>query len=164
MSPSVQNIRFFKMVLAPRHINRKSEVGQILHSRKIEFSIFEQSGDVCDVILVDKIGVLIDLFLAGDFAFVGGTMTDTGGHNILEPVWAGTPVVYGPDIRNIKDLSDYIISHNFGTQVSSPDELTHLVENVIKGSRKFNTKTDTGSDDSPTALAGNYILKKLDLL
>ncbi len=50
-----------------------------------------------DVLLVDTIGDLMDIYSIADIAFVGGTMNDKiGGHNILEPAACRVPVVIGP--------------------------------------------------------------------
>ncbi len=50
-----------------------------------------------DVLLVDTIGDLMDIYSIADIAFVGGTMNDkVGGHNILEPAACRVAVVIGP--------------------------------------------------------------------
>lgn len=48
------------------------------------------------VILVDRVGVLGDLYVLGDVAFVGGGFHDAGLHSVLEPAAFGVPVVFGP--------------------------------------------------------------------
>ena len=60
-----------------------------------------------------------DLYLAANTAFVGGTLVDIGGHNILEPVWAGSPVLFGPSLHNVTEASKYIIENSFGALVRS---------------------------------------------
>lgn len=50
-----------------------------------------------DVILVDTIGDLMDIYSISNIAFVGGTINEkVGGHNVLEPASCGIPVVIGP--------------------------------------------------------------------
>ena len=49
-----------------------------------------------DVILVDRVGVLGDLYALADFAFVGGGFHNAGLHSVLEPAAFGAPVLFGP--------------------------------------------------------------------
>lgn len=51
----------------------------------------------CDVLLLDSIGELAALYAAASVAFVGGTLAEVGGHNLLEPLFEGCPVVFGPN-------------------------------------------------------------------
>lgn len=150
-----------RMVLAPRHLERLVDVKKILEEQAIDFSIFEESGEIRPVVLVDRIGVLIDLFAAADIAYVGGTFSNTGGHNILEPVWAGTPVLFGPDTRNIPDAAAYVIAHNYGARARTEEELFGLLLELAEGRRRFTRKTGREEGDSPARLAGEYILDRI---
>jgi 3-deoxy-D-manno-octulosonic-acid transferase len=53
-----------------------------------------------DVILVDRYGILGDLYALADVAYVGGGFHSAGVHSILEPAAFGVPVLLGP--RNEK--------------------------------------------------------------
>lgn len=54
------------------------------------------------VFLLDTVGELAGAYGLGDVAFVGGTLVPKGGHNVLEPLRAGLPVVVGPSIGNVR--------------------------------------------------------------
>jgi 3-deoxy-D-manno-octulosonic-acid transferase len=49
-----------------------------------------------EVVLVDRVGVLGDLYALADIAFVGGGFHDAGLHSVLEPAAFGAPVLFGP--------------------------------------------------------------------
>ena len=49
-----------------------------------------------EVVLVDRVGVLGDLYALADVAFVGGGFHDAGLHSVLEPAAFGAPVLVGP--------------------------------------------------------------------
>ncbi|WP_309670674.1 glycosyltransferase N-terminal domain-containing protein [Gemmatimonas sp.] len=49
-----------------------------------------------DVIVVDRIGVLGDLYALADVAFVGGGFHPAGLHSVIEPAAFGIPVLFGP--------------------------------------------------------------------
>ena len=150
----------FKLILAPRHIERVEQIKNIIKEQGVPFDLGESSTGK-RVILIDKFGLLNDLYAAADLAFVGGTMVEIGGHNILEPVWAGTPVVYGSSLANVIESSLYIEKNNYGSQVSSKEELFNVVKSIYLGEKKFNIKKDSLKENSPTAIAGEEILSIL---
>jgi len=56
-----------------------------------------------DVVLIDRVGVLGDLYALADSAFVGGGFHAAGLHSVLEPAAFGAPVVFGPRYGNSRD-------------------------------------------------------------
>ncbi len=56
-----------------------------------------------DVVLVDRVGVLAELYAAADAAFVGGGFHSAGLHSVLEPAAFGVPVAFGPQHANSRD-------------------------------------------------------------
>ena len=55
-------------------------------------------------LVVDVKGVLAALYGIADIAFVGGTLVPVGGHNILEPLAHGVPVIIGPQHHHFTDV------------------------------------------------------------
>ena len=49
-----------------------------------------------DVLLVDRVGVLGDLYALADVAYVGGGFHSAGLHSVVEPAAFGAPVLFGP--------------------------------------------------------------------
>ncbi len=56
-----------------------------------------------DVIVVDKVGVLGDLYAAADISFVGGGFHSAGLHSVIEPAAFGAPVLFGPQHTRSRD-------------------------------------------------------------
>ncbi|UCD94339.1 MAG: hypothetical protein JSU69_11350 [Candidatus Zixiibacteriota bacterium] len=153
-----------KLILAPRHLDRIGEIRSMIENRGFEYALYtgtENKSDDAQVLIVDKIGVLNDLYAISSIAFVGGTMVDIGGQNILEPVWAGIPVVYGPSIYNVKDSSDYIIEGNYGVMVHDSRELYQKLKSFLKGEIKFRTKTDANEKPSRAHTTAVTILESI---
>ncbi len=150
-----------RLILAPRHVERTGEIRAFLDSRNLPYYIYGKAAKDDGLILVDRIGLLADIYMAADLAFVGGTLVDLGGHNLLEPVWAGAPVLFGPYVSNVREAADYITEHQYGTVVSSIDELQEILVAILEGQRSFEIKTAADMGVSATALAGDYILKRL---
>ena len=57
-----------------------------------------------DVIVLDSIGELAQLYQLATAVFVGGSLADHGGHNILEPAVFGKPIVFGPYMQNFAEI------------------------------------------------------------
>lgn len=85
-----------RLILAPRHVERASELSSELARRGISHTLLSAVAPGADCLLVDTLGRLRALYAASDVAFVGGTLTPVGGHNLLEPAASGIPVLFGP--------------------------------------------------------------------
>jgi len=78
-------------------------------------------GDVT-VLLLDSIGELASLYGLADGAFVGGSLVESGGHNILEPAAFGKVPVFGPSMENFAEMASRFVSAKAAVQVESPED------------------------------------------
>jgi len=84
----------------PEHLSDLEEKLKSLHLRSIRFSQISRKGECdCDVLLVDRVGILASLYALGEACFVGGGF-GPGVHNVLEPAALGKAVFFGPRCRN----------------------------------------------------------------
>jgi 3-deoxy-D-manno-octulosonic-acid transferase len=71
--------------------------------------------------------------------FVGGSLVDHGGHNILEPAIFGKPIIFGPHMRNFQEIADAFLSNGAAVQVQSArdleDVLIALVTDPVRRAR-----------------------------
>ena len=72
-----------------------------------------------DVVVLDTIGELAQLYQLATAVFVGGSLADHGGHNILEPAIYGKPVVFGPHMQNFKEIADAFLTNGAAVQVQT---------------------------------------------
>ncbi len=159
MKPDLPRLR---LLIAPRHTERADEVLLLAQQLNLHPALYgESSSTEGSIVVVNKMGILGELYMAADLAFVGGTFVEIGGHNILEPVWGGTPVVYGPSLANVHEAAEYIEHHRYGQRLQSPEELPEVVSDLYHRRRKFVVKTTEEYRHSPTAMVGDYILKRL---
>src|SRR5205085_6879842 len=95
-----------RLLVAPRHPERFSEVASLLESSGFSWSrrSTEPSANdpVSDIVLLDSIGELRAVYPLAKLVFMGGSLTHTGGHNILEPAAAGICTVTGGHTFNFK--------------------------------------------------------------
>ena len=73
--------------------------------------------------MLDTIGELAQLYQLATAVFVGGSLVDHGGHNILEPAIFGKPIVFGPHMQNFKEIADAFLTNGAAIQVQSEREL-----------------------------------------
>ena len=69
------------------------------------------------MLIIDRIGVLFDLYGTACSAFVGGSFADKGGQNILEPFSWGAPVQYGPHMEDFAQASRAFLAMGAASQV-----------------------------------------------
>ncbi len=74
------------------------------------------------VLLLDSIGELASLYQLADGAFVGGSLVESGGHNILEPAAFGKIPVFGPSMENFAEMASRFVSAKAAVQVESPED------------------------------------------
>jgi 3-deoxy-D-manno-octulosonic-acid transferase len=84
-----------------------------------------------DVIVLDTIGELAHLFQVATVVFVGGSLIDMGGHNILEPAVHGRPIVFGPHMTNFAEIVETFLRNQAAVQINSPAELTGAIARLV---------------------------------
>ncbi len=118
------------LVIVPRHPERFGEVKKLSELHRLTV-VARTSGDVChqhtDVYLADTMGELKMLYAASDAAFVGGSMVPSGGHNILEALAVGTPVLFGPYMGNFKDIANGVLNQDAAIQCQNKNEIISAI-------------------------------------
>ncbi len=99
--------------------------------------------DDVTVLLLDSIGELASLYRLADGVFVGGSLVDSGGHNILEPAAFGKVPVFGPSMENFTAIAARFLESKAAIQVESPEdagvEMIHLLKDPEKMRRMGST-------------------------
>jgi len=89
--------------------------------RRSELAAGEFGGG--EVLLLDTLGELAQLYPLATVVFVGGSLVPAGGHNVLEAAVAAKPVLVGPHMENFQEIADAFRSESAMVQVASADEL-----------------------------------------
>lgn len=119
-----------RLLIAPRHIERAREVETLLQARDLTVAHRSQQPRTTNhqpVLLLDTVGELAEIYAACDVAFVGGSLIPRGGHNLLEPVLVGAPVVFGPHVQNFREAAQLARDFELGTQIKDADALQGAV-------------------------------------
>lgn len=133
------------LVLAPRHLNRLAEVVRILDHNGVSYtkrSDADSRPEAGGVLLLDTMGELIQAYAAADAAFVGGSLSDFGGHNPLEPAALGVPVVFGHYMEQTG--SKELLNDGAAILVHDRDELAGAVIGIFDMEKKIETMKEAG--------------------
>ena len=126
-----------RILIAPRHIERISELEHLVHHkgfrsiRKSRLSAEGHGDDNSRIILLDTMGELYRLYAAADIAFVGGSLIPRGGHNVLEPAMHGKPVLFGPHMDNFRDSARLLETHGIGFPVGDVSTLANRITSLL---------------------------------
>jgi 3-deoxy-D-manno-octulosonic-acid transferase len=126
------------LVLAPRHPERFAEVEKLLTGSPFTFQRRTQVADgqyfTRDILLLDSVGELPEFFAAADIAFVGGSLVDRGGHNVLEPARLQKPILFGPHMANFKDIADEMKRRGGAIEVRDAEDLSRALAELLENS------------------------------
>lgn len=97
-----------RLLLAPRHPERFADVASLLDSSGLTWTRRSNPDSpidqTCDAILLDTIGELPAIYSLAAVVFVGGSIANNGGHNILEPATVGAAIVTGAHTHNFDGI------------------------------------------------------------
>jgi len=103
-----------KLIVVPRHPERFESVYKLMKSyadkNSLTFSRFSQTQSFeTDLVLIDAMGELNNIYAISDIAIVGGAFrNDIGGHNPLEPAFFGCKIITGKYFHDQKELFKYV--------------------------------------------------------
>jgi 3-deoxy-D-manno-octulosonic-acid transferase len=124
-----------RLLMAPRHPERFPAVPALVEAagfRCLRRSALDPAAwRDGEVLLLDSLGELSQVYSLASVVFVGGSLVPAGGHNILEPAVSGRAVVVGPHMENFQEIADQFRSEDALVQVASADELAREVSALL---------------------------------
>jgi 3-deoxy-D-manno-octulosonic-acid transferase len=132
--------RGVRLILAPRHSERTPAVESLVRKaglkcvRKTAIDAgrapegFEQEPHV---ILIDTTGELARLYALADVVFIGGSLNEHGGHNVIEPAALGRPTVFGPNMWNFADTARLLLDGEAAVEVQDGGELVAVLDELL---------------------------------
>ncbi|AUV87451.1 lipid IV(A) 3-deoxy-D-manno-octulosonic acid transferase [Vibrio campbellii] len=128
------------LVLVPRHPERFDNVFELCQKLGFEAARRTSRTEVTEstqVYLGDTMGEMLVLMGAADICFMGGSLVGdkVGGHNVLEPIALGLPVINGPTYFNFKDIVEEFRSLNKIHVIENSSLLAEQVTDLLRHSQ-----------------------------
>ncbi len=127
-----------RLVIAPRKPERFDSVAHLLRTSQLIWvrrtEAASKRDNHCDVILLDTIGELRAVYQLSDVAFVGGSIAQHGGHNVIEPAAAGACVITGPHTENFDTIMKVFLDDNALIQmrIASADAIAEQLAGIFR--------------------------------
>ncbi len=130
-----KNFPAVKLLIAPRDILRQDEI-QVLcreygFSVRLRTELLQSPGTEHDIVILDTIGELGKVYSIGDVVYVGGSLIEHGGHNILEPAAHGKAIIVGHHMFNFKDTHILFSKRSACITVKNQQELTDSIARLF---------------------------------
>lgn len=137
-----------RLVIAPRHPERSGDVLEAA-SRTAEAALLSEAersgGTSWDILVIDRIGVLFDLYGVSDGAFIGGSLVDKGGQNIMEPAAFGIPFSHGPFMRDFVESAGELGKLGAATLVRTEAEMAAHWERCLDQNEREKARLASGA-------------------
>ena len=149
------------LVLVPRHPERFKKILNLIKDEGFEVAQRSKQENVTkdtQVLLGDTMGELDFLYSVADVAFVGGSLIDHGGQNLLEPAAIGLPITSGPSLRNFQEVATQLEDAGGLTIVNSSNELIKTFINFIE---QEGLKGESGKASKEVFLKNRGSLEKI---
>lgn len=137
-----------QLLLAPRYPKRASEVSALVRGAGRTPRLRSDAAAPLapgEVAILDGIGELSAIYARARVAFVGGSLAPgVGGHNLLEPLLAGTPPVYGPHVEGVRHAAQWIEEAGAGWQVANAAELAEALLEALADPGSTRRRAEAG--------------------
>jgi len=122
------------LIIVPRHPQRFDEVFNLIVDSGLKVKR-RSDGLGCDesiqVLLGDSMGELLSYYSVCDIAFIGGSLIDTGGQNMLEAAAASKPILFGPSVFNFEKIAQLFLEKDAAIQVGDADDLMKTISDLL---------------------------------
>jgi 3-deoxy-D-manno-octulosonic-acid transferase len=129
-----------RLALVPRHpVAMRTALDRALEARGLRAAMTSAPGadDAgADILVVDGQGDLPRYYAAAAITFVGGTLADKGGHNVMEAARFGAPVVTGRHLANVREDADLLEKDGGLVQAARASDLREIVEGWLADAKR----------------------------
>ena len=128
-------------IVVPRHPNNIKNLLNLSKTKNLNVivrSSLNLPNASTDIYIVDTIGELGSFYKISSICFIGGSLSNKGGHNLIEPALEKCAIIFGPDVSNQKSTSKILLDNKCAIQINSLDELENTIIDLISNKEKIN--------------------------
>jgi len=136
----LRKIPDMKLIIVPRYIERSSEIRTIAECKGFKTKVvldFDEVDRSYEVFIIKILGVLPKLYGIATIVFMGGSLIPRGGQNILEPMYHGKPIFFGPYIDHRKEFCDRLKAIWQGLQIQDSHQLAEGIIYLLNNPEKM---------------------------
>jgi len=144
---NIGNIKNTLLIIVPRHPQRFDEVAKLIEKHGLclqRRSNNQPIDDSTQVLLGDSMGEMFAYYTACDVAFIGGSLLDFGGQNLIEACAVGTPVLIGPSTYNFSAAAEQAIACGAAQRVGDAAELLEVAGKLLSNKQQQATMGEAG--------------------
>ncbi len=161
-----------RLLIAPRHPERFGEVEKLIRNSGFDWvkRTEHESGQdkAAEVILLDSVGELRDVYPLAEIVFVGGSLIRRGGQSVLEPAFYEKPIITGHHTENFSAIVEDFLGEEALIQLPELDDkkavlqLSGTLEHLLANEEL--RKTLAGNALSVATKNGGATLKTIEHL
>lgn len=139
----------FRIFIAPRELHLAEIIETDLTKKysTARFSKIKGGADTsAEIVVVDTVGDLQGIYGRSMVAFVGGSLAPYGGQNMLEPLFVGTPVLFGPFTNTFRDISQAILDGKAGFLVRTGKDIHDMVIRLLDDESLYTATQKAGEE------------------
>jgi 3-deoxy-D-manno-octulosonic-acid transferase len=137
------------LILAPRHPDRVNKVAALcdaLNMKYIKRTENRRFPPECSIYILDTLGELQLHYAASQVAFVGGSLVNTGGQNMMEPASLALPVISGKHTYNFTEVTQLLIENDALVIVSNAHELANEINEMLSDANRRHNMGENGRE------------------
>ena len=121
------------LFIIPRHPERFDEVFNMVSKTGLKVARRSENlqSNNMDVLIGDSMGEMMAYYKFCHIAFIGGSLSNTGGQNMLEAASASKPIIFGPSVYNFEEVAKSLLKRNAAIQVGNSDELMQTISELL---------------------------------
>ncbi len=139
-----KNIR---LIIAPRHIDRVNQISKLIYKNGFIPVLKTENNEIKsgkEILVLNTIGELVKYYKTSPITVLCGTFVKVGGHNIIEPIRAGSYTIIGPYNFKIRELTTLFKNEDAIVQVNSTFELECKLKEAISNKEIREIKVRNG--------------------
>ena len=136
---ALQNKFSALLLIIPRHPERFNEVFNIASENGLNVkrrSLADHCEKDTDILIGDSMGEMMSYYSISDIAFIGGSLSNNGGQNMLEAASLSKPIIFGPSVFNFEEISKRLLDDGSAIQVGSAEELMRTISELLLDNEK----------------------------
>jgi len=142
-----------KILIAPRYVERREELLELCREKGTSAVLYSelkrnevQLAEDTDIIIVDTMGELAQLYFYADLVFIGGSLIDRGGHNVIEAAARGRVVLFGESMYNFKEERDFILENEVGFEIKGRDDFFEKTYQLLANDQYRNQRAEKAAE------------------